>query len=196
MKSGDGGPGCVAFHREKFIEMGGPDGGNGGKGGDIIIEAVKTLNTLIDFRYTQHFKAQNGANGAGRLRSGKGGDDLLIRIPVGTQILAEDKETVLLDLIEDGQRMIFLRGGDGGFGNAHYKSATNQAPRKMTPGWKGQEMAGLAAPETDCRCRPRRPAQCREIELPRRVQPRQPENRRLSVHDIAPEPRRRPSRRQ
>ncbi len=139
MKSGDGGPGCIAFHREKFIEMGGPDGGDGGKGGDIIIEAVKTLNTLIDFRYTQHFKAKNGMHGMGRNRTGAGGADLLIRVPVGTQILAEDKETLLLDMITDGQRVTFLKGGDGGFGNAHYKSSTNQAPRKMTPGWPGQE---------------------------------------------------------
>jgi GTP-binding protein len=140
MKSGDGGPGCVAFHREKFIEMGGPDGGDGGKGGDIIIEAVKTLNTLIDFRYTQHFKAKNGMHGMGRNRTGAGGADLVVRVPVGTQILAEDKETLLLDMITDGQRITFLRGGDGGFGNAHYKSSTNQAPRKMTPGWPGKEI--------------------------------------------------------
>lgn len=141
LQSGNGGPGAVAFHREKFIEMGGPDGGNGGKGGDIIFTAVKTLNTLIDFRYTQHFKAQSGMNGMGKLRSGKGGDDLVVKVPVGTQILAEDKETVLIDMVEDGQTVMFLRGGDGGFGNAHYKSATNQAPRKFTPGWPGQEAA-------------------------------------------------------
>jgi GTP-binding protein len=141
LKSGDGGAGCVSFHREKFIEMGGPDGGNGGKGGDIIFVAVKTLNTLIDFRYTQHFRAQGGMHGSGRLRSGPGGNDLIVRVPVGTQILAEDKETTLLDMVEDGQTVTFLRGGDGGFGNAHYKSATNQAPRRKTPGWPGQEVA-------------------------------------------------------
>jgi GTP-binding protein len=140
LKSGDGGPGCVSFHREKFIEMGGPDGGNGGKGGDIIFTAVKTLNTLIDFRYTQHFKAPNGIHGAGRLRSGKGGDDLIVKIPVGTQVLAEDKETLLLDMVEDGQTITLLRGGDGGFGNAHYKTSVQQAPRKFSPGWKGQEI--------------------------------------------------------
>jgi len=139
VKSGDGGPGCVSFRREKYIEHGGPDGGNGGKGGDIIFTTVKELNTLIDFRYTQHFRARPGMNGAGELRSGAGGEDLIIRVPVGTEILDEDQETVLLDMTEPGQTVTFLKGGDGGFGNAHYKSATNQAPRKFTPGWKGQE---------------------------------------------------------
>jgi len=139
VKSGDGGPGCVSFRREKFIDMGGPDGGNGGKGGDIIFTAVKELNTLIDFRYAQHFRARNGDNGAGQMRSGRDGDDLLIRVPVGTQILDEDQETILLDMVEEGQTITFLKGGDGGFGNAHYKSSTNQAPRKFTPGWKGVE---------------------------------------------------------
>ena len=141
MKSGDGGAGSVAFRREKFIDMGGPSGGNGGKGGDIIIEVVDTLNTLIDFRYTQHFKAEKGHYGMGKDRSGLGGQDTIVRVPAGTQILDEDKETVLLDLTEPGERIVFLRGGDGGFGNAHYKTATNQAPRKSTPGWPGQEVA-------------------------------------------------------
>lgn len=141
LESGHGGPGCVAFHREKFIEMGGPDGGNGGKGGDVIFEVLPTLNTLIDFRYAQHFKAQNGLHGMGKNRSGKGGEDVIIKVPVGTQILDETKETVLMDFTEPGHRVVFLKGGDGGFGNAHYKSATNQAPRKATPGWPGQEMA-------------------------------------------------------
>lgn len=139
VKSGDGGKGCVSFRREKYVERGGPDGGNGGRGGDIVFEAANDLNTLIDFRYTQHFKAQNGAGGAGRDRSGVGGDALVIKVPVGTEILDEDKETVLLDMTEEGQRVTFLKGGDGGFGNAHYKSSTNQAPRKATPGWPGEE---------------------------------------------------------
>ncbi|MBN8521402.1 MAG: GTPase ObgE [Alphaproteobacteria bacterium] len=141
VKSGDGGAGCVAFRREKFIEMGGPDGGNGGKGGDVIIEVSKELNTLIDFRYSQHFKAKNGMHGMGENRSGAGGDPLVIKVPVGTEILDEDRETVLLDLTVPGQKVVFLKGGDGGFGNAHYKSSTNQAPRKATPGWPGQERA-------------------------------------------------------
>lgn len=141
VKSGDGGPGCVSFRREKYIEYGGPDGGNGGKGGDIIFTCVKDLNTLIDFRYTQHFKAQNGHNGAGRDKTGAGGNDIIIKVPVGTQILDEDKETVLLDMTKPGETITFLRGGDGGFGNAHYKSSTNQAPRKSTPGWPGEERA-------------------------------------------------------
>ncbi len=139
VKSGDGGPGCVSFRREKFVEFGGPDGGNGGRGGDVIFKAVQDLNTLIDFRYTQHFKAQSGQNGAGRNKTGKGGDDKIIKVPVGTQVLDEDKQTVLADFTEDGQTLTFLKGGDGGFGNAHYKSSTNQAPRKSTPGWPGEE---------------------------------------------------------
>lgn len=141
VKSGDGGKGCVSFRREKFIDMGGPNGGNGGKGGDVIIEVVDTLNTLIDFRYTQHFRAERGHYGMGKDRSGYNGQDVIVRVPAGTQILDEDKETVLLDLTESGQRIVFLKGGDGGFGNAHYKTATNQAPRKSTPGWPGKEMA-------------------------------------------------------
>ncbi|PZQ43929.1 MAG: GTPase ObgE [Micavibrio aeruginosavorus] len=139
VKSGDGGPGSISFRREKFVEMGGPDGGNGGRGGDVIFIAIKELNTLIDFRYAQHFRAKNGDNGAGQMRSGADGADIIIQVPVGTEILDEDQETVLLDMIEPGQTVKFLKGGDGGFGNAHYKSATNQAPRKMTPGWKGVE---------------------------------------------------------
>ena len=141
LQSGSGGPGCCSFRREKYIEFGGPDGGNGGKGGDVYFEVLPTLNTLIDFRYAQHFKAQSGQNGMGALRSGKGGEDCVIRVPVGTQILDEDKETVLADFMTPGEKVLFLKGGDGGFGNAHYKSSTNQAPRKFTPGWPGQELA-------------------------------------------------------
>ncbi len=140
IQSGKGGPGCVAFHREKNLEFGGPNGGNGGKGGDIYFEAVNTLNTLIDFRYQQHYKAENGNNGSGRNKTGSGGDDLIIRVPVGTEILDDEKDTILADLTEEGQVIKFLKGGDGGFGNAHYKSSTNQAPRKFTIGWPAQEM--------------------------------------------------------
>jgi GTP-binding protein len=139
LKSGDGGRGCVSFRREKYIEYGGPDGGNGGKGGDIYFEAVDNMNTLIDYRYQQHHTAGNGRGGAGRDRSGLGGADLVIPIPVGTEILDEDKETVLFDLSDIGQRLLFMKGGDGGFGNAHYKSATNQSPRHYTPGFPGEE---------------------------------------------------------
>jgi GTP-binding protein len=139
LKSGDGGPGCVSFRREKFIEFGGPDGGNGGRGGDVVFEAADGLNTLIDFRYRQHFKAPRGGQGMGRDRSGAAGEDLVIRVPVGTQVLDDDQETVLADFTEVGQRVVLLQGGDGGFGNAHYKSSTNRAPRKSTPGWPGQE---------------------------------------------------------
>ncbi|ANC92118.1 GTPase ObgE [Azospirillum humicireducens] len=139
LKSGDGGPGAVAFRREKFIEFGGPDGGDGGRGGDVIIEAADGLNTLIDYRYKQHFKAQRGHHGMGSNRNGARGEDVVLRVPVGTQILDENQETVLCDLTEAGQRRVFLRGGDGGHGNAHFKTPTNRAPRKFHPGWPGQE---------------------------------------------------------
>jgi GTP-binding protein len=141
IRSGSGGPGAVSFRREKYMEYGGPNGGNGGKGGDVIFEAVPGLNTLIDFRYTQHFRAQRGSPGAGTDRTGAGGDDLVIKVPVGTQILADDEErTLLLDLTEAGQRVVYLRGGDGGRGNASYKTSTNRAPRQHGPGWPGEEM--------------------------------------------------------
>jgi GTPase len=139
VKSGDGGPGSLSFRREKFIEFGGPDGGDGGRGGDIAVEAVDSLNTLIDFRYQQHFRAQNGRGGAGRNRTGADGAALVLRVPPGTEVLDEDNETVLLDLKCVGERRILLKGGDGGFGNAHYKSATNQAPRRADKGWPGEE---------------------------------------------------------
>lgn len=139
VRSGAGGPGAVSFRREKFIEYGGPDGGNGGKGGDIIIEAVAGLNTLIDFRYTQHFRAPRGHGGAGSNRTGGGGDDLVIKVPVGTQVLSEDKEDVLLDFTRVGQREVFLRGGDGGRGNASYKTSTNRTPRQHGTGWPYEE---------------------------------------------------------
>src|SRR5687768_17389771 len=141
VKSGGGGAGAVSFRREKFIEYGGPDGGDGGKGGDVIFEAVPGLNTLIDFRYTQHFRAPRGKGGSGSNRTGAGGDDLVVRVPVGTQILADDEERSLLaDLTKEGQRVAFLKGGDGGRGNASYKSSTNRAPRQHGLGWPGEEM--------------------------------------------------------
>src|SRR3989440_11475883 len=140
VRSGAGGPGAVSFRREKYIEYGGPDGGDGGKGGDIIFEAVEGLNTLIDFRYTQHFRAPRGKGGSGQNRTGAGGDDLVVKIPVGTQILSEDKEHVLADFTEVGQRVVLLKGGDGGRGNASYKTATNRAPRQHGTGWPGEEM--------------------------------------------------------
>ena len=140
IRSGSGGPGAVAFRREKYVEYGGPDGGDGGKGGDIIFEAVPGLNTLIDFRYKQHFRAQRGHHGQGKNRTGGGGDDLVIPVPVGTQVIDENGEDVLADLTEAGQRVTLLRGGDGGRGNASYKTSTNRAPRNHGPGWPGQEM--------------------------------------------------------
>ncbi len=139
LKAGDGGDGVVAFRREKYIEFGGPDGGNGGKGGDVVVEAVDGLNTLIDYRYSQHFRARKGGNGAGSDRTGAASDDVVLKVPVGTQIFAEDRETLLADLTEVGQRVVLCRGGDGGFGNAHYKSSTNRAPRRADKGHPGEE---------------------------------------------------------
>ena len=141
VRSGAGGPGAVSFRREKFAEFGGPNGGHGGKGGDIIFEAVAGLNTLIDFRYTQHFRAPRGKGGSGQNRTGAGGDDLVIKVPVGTQVLSDDEErSLLIDMTEVGQRVSLLRGGDGGRGNASYKTSTNRAPRQHGTGWPSEEM--------------------------------------------------------
>jgi GTP-binding protein len=139
VRSGDGGAGAVAFRREKFIEWGGPDGGDGGRGGDVIALCVDGLNTLIDYRYQQHFKAEKGHHGMGANRSGASGKDTVLRVPVGTQIFEDDQETLVADLTVPGQRVVLAKGGDGGFGNAHFKSATNRAPRKSTPGYPGEE---------------------------------------------------------
>ena len=141
LSSGAGGDGAVSFRREKFVEYGGPDGGDGGKGGDVIFECVDGLNTLIDFRYAQHFKARRGEHGMGRNRTGAGGGDLVIKVPVGTQILADDEDrTLIVDMTTVGQRAILLKGGDGGKGNDHYKTSTNRAPRQFQPGFPGREM--------------------------------------------------------
>jgi GTPase len=140
VRSGDGGNGCVAFRREKFIEYGGPNGGDGGGGGDVVALAVDGLNTLIDYRYQQHFNAQNGGGGMGKDRHGANGADAVLRVPVGTQIYDEDGETLLADFTEVGQRAVLARGGNGGFGNAHFKSSTNRAPRHANPGQPGGEL--------------------------------------------------------
>ena len=139
LRSGDGGDGVIAFRREKFIEFGGPDGGDGGKGGDIVLLAVENLNTLIDFRYTQHFRARKGGNGSGSDKTGAGAPTVVIKLPVGTEVLADDRETLLADLDRPGKRVLLLKGGDGGFGNTHFKSSTNRAPRRRDKGWPGQE---------------------------------------------------------
>ena len=136
IKSGDGGDGCLSFRREKYIEFGGPDGGNGGKGGDIVIEGTKSLNTLVDYRFQKHFKAQKGRGGAGRNRTGAAGKDMILKIPVGTEILQDDE--ILADIVID-EKMILFPGGEGGKGNINFKSSTNRAPRKTTPGEKGYE---------------------------------------------------------
>jgi GTPase len=142
ISSGMGGVGAVSFRREKYVEYGGPDGGNGGKGGDIVIETVAGLNTLIDFRYTQHFRAPRGKGGAGRNQTGAGGTDLVIKVPVGTQIIAdtEERDQVLADFTVVGEKRVFLRGGDGGRGNMSYKTSTNRAPRQHGTGWPGEDM--------------------------------------------------------
>jgi len=139
IKSGDGGDGVIAFRRERFIEFGGPDGGNGGRGGNVYAEAVEGLNTLIDYRYAQHFKARKGGNGAGSDRTGAGADDVIMKVPLGTQILDEDRETLIADLDAAGKRALLAQGGDGGFGNANFKSSTNRAPRHADKGWPGEE---------------------------------------------------------
>ena len=139
IKAGDGGPGCVSFRREKFIEFGGPDGGNGGRGGHVILQATHNLNTLIDYRYQQHFKAKKGTHGMGQNRTGGGGDDIVLHVPVGTQVFAEDNQTLLYDLTKPGEEYVVAHGGEGGLGNAHFKSSTNRAPRKSTPGTPGED---------------------------------------------------------
>ena len=139
IRSGGGGAGAVSFRREKYIEYGGPDGGDGGRGGDVVAEAVEGLNTLIDFRYQQHVFAKSGQGGMGRQRTGRAADDVVMRVPVGTEILDEDEETVIADLSEPGQRLVLAKGGNGGFGNLHFKTSTNQAPRRANPGQPGVE---------------------------------------------------------
>jgi GTPase len=139
VRSGNGGAGAVSFLREKFLEFGGPNGGDGGRGGDVVVECVDGLNTLIDYRYQQHYKAGTGGHGMGKNRTGADGKDVVLRVPVGTQIFEEDNETLIADFTEVGQRMVLLRGGNGGFGNAHFKTATNQAPRRANPGQEGIE---------------------------------------------------------
>lgn len=140
VKSGWGGNGCTSFRREKFIEYGGPNGGDGGRGGDVILEAVSNLNTLIDFRYAQHFKAKRGGNGRGSDMAGAGADDLIIKVPVGTVVLDENREGIIADMIKEGQRVVLCHGGNGGFGNARFKTSTNRAPRRSDPGRPGEEM--------------------------------------------------------
>jgi GTP-binding protein len=140
VKAGDGGNGCVAFRREKFVEFGGPNGGDGGRGGDVVVECVDNLNTLIDYRYQQHFKAGRGMHGMGSDRTGHRGKDVVMKVPPGTQIYAEDNTTLLADLTEPGERVVLLEGGNGGFGNARFKTSTNRTPRHANPGAPGQEM--------------------------------------------------------
>ena len=139
VRSGDGGAGSVSFRREKFIEFGGPDGGDGGKGGNVWVEAVDGLNTLIDYRYQQHFKAKTGGHGSGRLRAGANSADVVMKVPAGTQIFEEDNETMIADLAKVGDKVCIARGGNGGFGNAYFKSSTNRAPRHANPGQPGEE---------------------------------------------------------
>ena len=182
IRSGDGGNGCVAFRREKYIEFGGPSGGNGGRGGDVIVEVVDGLNTLIDYRYQQHFKAQERHQRHGQGRHGANGTPIVLKVPVGTQIFDEDRETLIHDFTESAKNSCSREGGNGGFGNAHFNSSTNRAPRHANPGPGRRGAHDLPAAETDRRCRPRRPAQCRQIDLSRGRQRSQTEDRRLSLH--------------
>ena len=139
VRSGDGGAGSVSFLREKFVEFGGPNGGNGGRGGNVIVKCVDGLNTLIDYRFQQHFKASTGTHGMGKNRTGADGRDVILKVPVGTQIFEEDNETLIVDMTVEGQRFRIAKGGNGGFGNAHFKTATNQAPDWANPGLEGEE---------------------------------------------------------
>ncbi|MEL6245428.1 MAG: GTPase ObgE, partial [Pseudomonadota bacterium] len=139
VKAGYGGNGCVSFRREAYVEFGGPDGGDGGKGGDVWAEAVEGLNTLIDYRYQQHFKAERGIHGMGKQQTGRGGEDVTLKLPVGTQIFEEDQETMIADLTDVGQRVLLAEGGNGGWGNIRFKSSTNRAPRRANPGDPGDE---------------------------------------------------------
>ena len=191
IRSGDGGNGCVSFRREKFIEFGGPNGGDGGRGGDVIVLAVDGLNTLIDYRYQQHFKAKSGGGGMGKDRHGANGDDIVLKVPAGTQIYEEDGETLLADLTAVGQRVVLARGGNGGFGNAHFKTSTNRAPRHANPGQPGEERTIRLRLKLIADAGHRRPAQCRQVDLPRGGQRGQAEDRRLSVHHAASAARRR-----
>jgi len=141
LQSGKGGNGCVSFRREKYVEFGGPDGGTGGKGGDIIFEGCSSLNTLIDFRYKQHFKAKKGTDGSGKNCNGAKGQDIIIKVPIGTQVISDtDKESILLDITKEGEKKLFLQGGNGGFGNTHFKNSKEQAPRRSNPGLEGEEI--------------------------------------------------------
>mgnify|MGYP000113329267 FL=1 len=140
IRSGTGGSGCTSFRREKFIEFGGPDGGDGGKGGDVIVKAISNLNTLVDFKYKRHYFAKNGRPGMGQNKTGANGDDIIINVPVGTEVLLENKKTVLVDLVDNGQRYVIAEGGNGGWGNSRFKSSTNQAPRQSNKGHSGSEL--------------------------------------------------------
>ena len=189
--SGAGGNGCVSFRREKFIEFGGPNGGDGGNGGDVFVEAVDGLNTLIDYRYQQHFKAQRGGNGMGKDRAGANGKDVVLKVPVGTQVYEEDGETLLADLTEVGQRVAISKGGNGGFGNAHFKSSTNRAPRHANPGQPGEERTIRLRLKLIADAGLDRAAQCRQVHVPCGGERGQAEDRRLSIHHAASAARRR-----
>ena len=178
LKSGAGGPGAVSFRREKYLQYGGPDGGNGGRGGDVVFEAVAGLNTLIDFRYTQHFKAARGGGGAGADRTGAGGEDAVIGVPAGTQILADDEERSLIaDLTTVGQRLVLLEGGLGGRGNASYKTSTNRAPAPAPARRAGARTVGLVAAEAIGGRRPGRAAERGQVHFPERGEQRQGQGR-------------------
>ena len=194
VRSGDGGAGCVSFRREKFIEFGGPDGGDGGRGGDVVVECADGLNTLIDFRYQQHFKAKTGMHGMGKNRAGGRGADAVLKAPVGTQVIDEESGAMLADLTHVGERVVVAAGGNGGFGNAHFTTSTNRAPRRANPGQKRDRAHARPQAQADRRRRPRRPAERRQVDLSRGGVRGQAQDRRLSLHDASSGSRRGPDR--
>jgi GTP-binding protein len=180
VRSGGGGAGCASFRREKFIEFGGPDGGDGGNGGSVWAEAVEGLNTLIDYRYQQHFFAKNGQPGMGAQRTGKSGDDIVLKVPLGTEVLDEDEETVIADLVNPGDRVLLAKGGNGGWGNLQFKSSTNRAPATQTPasrGWSGRSGCGSNSSPTQGSSGCRMPANPRSWRPSRMPGPRSPTTR-------------------
>ncbi len=190
VRSGDGGAGSVSFRREKFIEFGGPDGGDGGRGGDVVVECAGGLNTLIDFRYQQHFKAKTGVHGMGRNRAGGRGADVVLKVPVGTQVIDEESGAVLVDLTRVGERVVVAAGGNGGFGNAHFTTSTNRAPRRANPGQEGIERTLVLRMKLIADAGLIGLPNAGKIDLPRRGFSRQAQDRRLPVHDAPSGPRR------
>ena len=188
VRSGDGGKGCVSFRREKFIPRGGPDGGDGGKGGSVFFRATERLATLLDFKYRRLFRARNGDPGRGRSQTGKNGKDIVIEVPAGTLVYDEETREEIADLVHDGQEVLILEGGQGGKGNQHFATSTNRAPRMAQPGIPGRGEKAQAFPQVPCGHRPHRTAQCREIHASVPDHHSEAQDRRLPLHDPQPQP--------